>query len=142
MKQVPSTKHPLWNSWRYIQDSLAHYPTRDGITAKKLNLDCDWTRFQDFRDDLEAHLGLPKKNQQLVRKNMKVGWRLNNLHYATRKQKGGLQRRCLFVKYRGKTYCAKHLCYEKGKVSYASFLSRLERGWSVKDALLPAYAKR
>lgn len=134
MKSQPNTKHPLWNKWRYIKDACNYINNRDGQVAKKLGLDKEWDCFEDFRDAVEGKLGLPKANQELVRKDMMEGWYLTNLHYTTVKVKGGLQRSAKLVKYRGKTYCAKHLAAKVG-VNYSTFLQRLQYGWTVNEAV-------
>lgn len=134
MKPIPDTKHPLWNKWRYINDACNYINNRDGQVARKLGLDKEWDNFRDFRDAVEHKLGLPKSNQELVRKDMTKGWYLNNLHYATTKTKGGLQRKARQLCYKGKVYCAKHLAAKVG-VNYHTFLNRLKYGWTLNEAV-------
>lgn len=134
MKQKPVTKHPLWNKWRYMQQCLSDWDIPDAYRAKKRGLQCDWSNFRDFADDVEAKLGLPKRGEELVRKNFLKGWHLNNLTYAKPKIKGSRLTHAYRLKYKGKTYCAKHLAAKTGKC-YWTVLRRIRNGWSVKDAV-------
>jgi uncharacterized HAD superfamily protein len=131
-----SKQHPLYGKWRYIQDTLSGSTRRECRVAKKLGLTCDWSNFQSFSEDIEQHLGLPKKDQQLVRKDMRKGWTLNNLHYATAKRKAQLQRTCIVVKYKNKKMCAKELAAAHN-LNYATVLSRIYKGWTMKQIIQP-----
>lgn len=136
MKKKPVTQHPLWNKWRNIVQCLSDYNMPDSHRAKQRGLKCDWTNFRDFADDVEAKLGLPKRGEELVRKDFLRGWHLNNLTYAKPKVKGSRLVHTIKLRYKGKTYCAKHLA-EKVGVNYHTFRNRLKRGWTVKEAVIP-----
>lgn len=136
MSKKPISQHPLFKKWVYIQNCVNYINNRDGATARKLKLTSDWNTFSSFCEDIEAHLGLPRANQQLVRKNMTKGWHLNNLHYTTVVKKARLQRSCRTVKYRGRTVCAKELSEIVG-ISYNSMLYRMRQTNNIKELTKP-----
>ena len=141
VREIKQNQHPLWNSWRYIQHALSDINTEDSRRAKERDLDCEWQKFWDFADAVEQKLGLPPADKQLVRKDMKVGWHLSNLTYADRLEKGARQVTVKPVIYKGRTWCAKQLA-RKYKINYATFLTRLEWGWTAAEAIKPIGYKR
>lgn len=129
-------QHPLYSKWIYIQNCVNYINNRDGANAKKLQLDSDWNTFSSFREDIEATLGLPRANQQLVRKDMTKGWHLNNLHYTTQLRKSRLQRTCSYVKYKGRKVCAKELSEIAG-INYHTMLTRMRKTNKLSELIKP-----
>lgn len=140
---MKSKPHPLRRKWLYITNCVNYINNRDGRTARKLKLDTEWVTFKSFCEDIEAHLGKPRANQQLVRKDMNKGWYLSNLHWQTPMKKARLQRSCRFVKYRGKTVCAKELSEIVG-INYNSMLNRMRKTSNIKELIKPkgVYGKK
>lgn len=137
-------QHPLHIKWRYIQNCVNYIDNRDGRNARMLKLTADWQNFWSFAEDIEAKLGLPKSGEELVRKDMSKGWTLSNLQYTkNKKQKARRQRRCSWLKYKGKKLCAKELA-EKIGLHYSTLLWRMERTSNIKLLTLPAgeYGKK
>ena len=140
-KTNQTTRHPLWHRWRYICDCQSDYDTRDSRNAKQLGLGCDWTNFRSFREDIEAKLGLPKANQQLVRIDTTRGWHLDNLHYCSTLDKAQLQRGLTYYRYKGKNYTLKNLARHL-KMNYHTLYTRMLSGWPLKAAIaLPVRKK-
>lgn len=139
MKKTNNSQDPLYNSWRHIQQSLSDWNMKDAERAQRLGLDCEWTTFRSFRDDVMAKLGPKPKGMKLARINMFKGWRLNNLSYVKPQVMAQRQITCHRVKYKGKTYCAKEFAKMAG-VAYWTMLIRLRRGETAAQALRGPYA--
>lgn len=134
MTKRNKAQHPLYNSWRHIQQSLSDWNMKDAERAQRLGLDCEWTTFSSFRDDVMAKLGPKPKGKKLARIDMFKGWSLDNLSYVKPKTMAQRQITCHRVKYKNKIYCAKEFAKMAG-VSYWTMLGRLRRGECAERAL-------
>jgi hypothetical protein len=71
-------QHPLFKRYQHLRNRLRHHEP---------DMPCDWDRFRDFANDIEAHLGLPPgPGYYLHRVKPERGWTLKNLVWATRSE--------------------------------------------------------
>ena len=132
-------KDPLYQSWKHIQQSLSDWNMKDAERARRLGLDCEWSNFESFRDDIVAALGPKPQNKRLARKDMRKGWHLSNLSYQSYGQISSRQITAYSVRYKGKRLCAKELA-KYSSVHYHTVLNRLRKGDSPQRAVRPANA--
>lgn len=95
---------------------------------------CDrWLNsFENFYEDMGPK---PSKDLTLERKDNNSNYFPENCIWDTRKQQGKNRRTNIWITYNGKTQILYHWSHEYG-ISYQTIKHRLDKGWSIEDALL------
>jgi len=103
--------------------------------------DCDWQRgrrgdFQDFVYFVENKLGQPTKTHKyLSRRDQTRGFTKQNLCWQSGKELGNKHLNGnRYIKFKNKTKTLTNWCDEYN-ISYHTVRTRLEIGWTIKDAL-------
>ena len=123
-KKTSTEQHPLFKRYQHIRSRLKHHEP---------NMSCDWTKFRDFAQDIEAHLGLPPgRGYYLHRIKLERGWTLNNLVWATRQQVLLDTKWTKTFTYKGKKYTMKQFADYLG-VNYATISRKMKSGWTARQ---------
>lgn len=92
---------------------------------------CDrWHRFENFFADM----GNPPKDHSLERMDNSKGYSPDNCEWATRKKQSRNMRSNRLMRYGTQEYCLSELA-EMFKIKPDTLWSRLNRGWTLEDAL-------
>jgi len=132
---MSQNRHWLMSRWCWIIG--ANYNPRAPHYAKYHEFGCEWQRgeFQDFVEYIETHLGPPPPNKPLLsRKNQRLGWIKGNLKWREQRELTRLGRSATMIKYKNKTQSISAWAEEYG-LEYSCLFSRLERGWTIKQAV-------
>ena len=127
---------PEYKIWWHIQDrcynekssSYERYGAR-GITV------CDeWKEsFEAFYRDMGSR---PSPTHSIERKDNSLGYSKSNCKWATLEEQGNNKRNNVFIEYRGQTKTLTQWCQEL-RLNYKTIYTRLQRGWSFEEAILP-----
>lgn len=133
-----STKHracgtPTYLSWEKMKARCtnANAPDYDRYGGRGIHV-CDrWmSSFENFLEDM----GERPKATSLDRINNSGDYDPDNCRWASRRQQGSNMRSNRFVTFRGETLCLSEWARRTG-MDKSLLRGRLERGWSVEDAL-------
>jgi hypothetical protein len=123
------TKHPLYNSWRQIQQALYNPRNINYPLAGALGLTCDWNNSASFIQDIEAQFGPKPPDMKLGRKDQSQGWTLSNLEYSSTVDIGRRLPRVIFLEYNGKRYSLIEW-HEITGIPLSTLRDRTHKGWA------------
>ena len=130
-----------WLQSRYSWMIGAVYNPNNPEYSWASQYDCDWVNgregdFQNFIDFVETKLGLPTKTHKyLSRIDQTQGWTKKNLAWQSGKELGNKHLNgTRYIKFKNKTKTVTAWADEYN-ISYHTVRTRLEIGWTVKDAL-------
>ena len=133
----PNPQHELFKRWCSMRNQCDNEHNANyycyggrGITYIKR-----WKDFSTFVEDIEEAIGpLPYKGAHLDRKNNDGDFKPSNMMWSTPKENYNNRRTNHYIKFRGKTQSLADWSRESG-VAFRTLYSRLERGYTVMDAL-------
>lgn len=134
-----TTEHPLWSRWyhmvRRCSDPSAKSYTDYGGRGIRV---CErWSRFEHFRDDILASIGLPPtQHHQLDRADNDGNYTPGNVRWATAQEQARNRRSSRIVECRGERLTLAEWAERLG-VKSSLLWHRLAVGWSTEDALTP-----
>ena len=121
---------------RVTNSNYEHFNRYGGRGIKVCN---NWLKFENFRDDMyESYLKHVKefgeKNTLIERISNNGNYELNNCKWATQKEQVRNRSNTKKINYKGKNLALAELA-EEYHINYKTFLSRLNRGWSLNKSL-------
>jgi hypothetical protein len=129
-----ATEHPLYNSYRHIQQAIYNPNCINYPQAGALGLTMDWNDSPSFIADIEAHLGPKPAGMKLARKDHTKGWTLKNLTYSPSYEVGARLDRTVWIRYQGENRPLKEWSKILG-ISLWTLRRRYKQGQKPKDIL-------
>lgn len=122
----------LWNSYRYIRQTITNPNSRD--YQRYGHLGCDWQSFREFQTYVLATLGERPSDQHLLsRKDTEQGWHEGNLVWSLRRQIARRSPRIShFIKVGRRQVCLTEYC-EIHNLRYWTFMKYHRRGLSLRE---------
>lgn len=131
---------PTYRAWLRMWDRVRGYTDRDRKHYSERGIAvCDrWKEFENFLEDM----GFRPEGMTLDRKDNDKGYSKENCRWATMKDQGRNRSSNRNVTFNEETLCLSEWAERTG-IDKRTLRSRLEKGWSVEDALtVPTRPKR